>query len=103
MADGTTTRTAVLDSANDETGWLAVNQGQGFLAQVSATALTATVELQYRADAGSPISTVKSYTAQIADIALVAHAAGEVRLICTAFTSATAGVLRIAPGAYMGR
>ena len=103
MADGILTRIAVLDSANDETGWLALNAGQGFLAQVSASALTATVELQYRADAGSPISTIKSYTAQTADIALICHAAGEVRLICTAFTSATAGALRIAPGANMAR
>ena len=46
MADGILTRIAVLDSANDETGWLALNAGQGFLAQVSASALTATVELQ---------------------------------------------------------
>ena len=107
MADTRSTSTAVMESTNDATGFVEIHQGQGLGAQIGGTNITATVQLQYRRDANSPTSIVRTYTFAAVDgtaeTDFVSSVEGEYRLIATAFTSATNGTLALIPGAYMGR
>jgi len=86
----------VFTAQNDETAAVALIGKFNIMAVDSDDALDATVALQISVDGGVTWYTVESYTEQTVKVGENYDPAALFKLKCTAFTSATAGLLRLA-------